>query len=62
LTSDRLQRQLREKDLVVSGTSWPIFLYKEEKFNEDEPWVGLFRSKLLVKVSGFTVVPPFGSD
>ncbi|KAH6914628.1 hypothetical protein BKA70DRAFT_1382966 [Coprinopsis sp. MPI-PUGE-AT-0042] len=44
-----VQRQLKDKELVVSGTSWPIFLYKDEAYDENEPWTGLFRSKILLK-------------
>ncbi|KAH6876507.1 hypothetical protein BKA70DRAFT_1370095 [Coprinopsis sp. MPI-PUGE-AT-0042] len=45
-----VKRQLRDKELVVSGTNWPIFLYKDEVYDEEEPWLGLFRNKILVKV------------
>jgi hypothetical protein len=45
----RVKRQLRDKELVVSGTNWPLFLYRNDIYNEEEPWIGLFRSSLLVK-------------
>ncbi|KAH6916530.1 hypothetical protein BKA70DRAFT_1419434 [Coprinopsis sp. MPI-PUGE-AT-0042] len=46
---EEVKRQLRDKELVVSGANWPIFLYKDEVYDENEPWLGLFRSKILVK-------------
>jgi hypothetical protein len=47
----RIRQQLRNKELTVSGSHWPIFLYQNERFNQDDPWQGLFRSKILVSVS-----------
>ncbi|KAH6874091.1 hypothetical protein BKA70DRAFT_1378942 [Coprinopsis sp. MPI-PUGE-AT-0042] len=35
---EEVKRQLRDKELVVSGTNWPIFLYKDETYDEEEPW------------------------
>ncbi|KAH6908042.1 hypothetical protein BKA70DRAFT_1104179 [Coprinopsis sp. MPI-PUGE-AT-0042] len=46
---EEVQKQLRDKEVVVSGRSWPIFLYRDEKYDENEPWSGLLRHKLLVK-------------
>ncbi|KAH6887773.1 hypothetical protein BKA70DRAFT_1122102, partial [Coprinopsis sp. MPI-PUGE-AT-0042] len=46
---EEVKRQLQDKELVVSGTNWPIFLYKDEIYDEDEPWAGLLRNKILVK-------------
>ncbi|KAH6910439.1 hypothetical protein BKA70DRAFT_1424106 [Coprinopsis sp. MPI-PUGE-AT-0042] len=46
---EEVKRQLRDKELVVSGANWPIFLYKDEVYDENEPWLGLFHSKILVK-------------
>ena len=47
----RIKHQLRNKELTVSGSHWPIFLYQNERFSQDDPWQGLFRSKILVSVS-----------
>ncbi|KAH6893897.1 hypothetical protein BKA70DRAFT_1118179 [Coprinopsis sp. MPI-PUGE-AT-0042] len=46
---EEVRKQLRDKEVVVSGRSWPIFLYKDEQYDENEPWSGLLRHKLLVK-------------
>ncbi|KAH6883712.1 hypothetical protein BKA70DRAFT_1446712 [Coprinopsis sp. MPI-PUGE-AT-0042] len=46
---EEVRKQLRDKEVVVSGSSWPIFLYKDEHYDENEPWSGLLRHKLLVK-------------
>ncbi|TEB25376.1 hypothetical protein FA13DRAFT_1637455, partial [Coprinellus micaceus] len=50
-SDEEIRQQLRNKELTVSGSHWPIFLYQNERFNQDDPWQGLFRSKILV--SGF---------
>ncbi|KAJ3531434.1 hypothetical protein NMY22_g8153 [Coprinellus aureogranulatus] len=44
-----IKKQLRNKELTVAGSHWPIFVYKGEKFNPDDPWMGLFRNELLIK-------------
>ncbi|KAH6888935.1 hypothetical protein BKA70DRAFT_1121308, partial [Coprinopsis sp. MPI-PUGE-AT-0042] len=46
---EEVKRQLQDKELMVSGTNWPIFLYKDEIYDEDEPWSRLLRNKILVK-------------
>ncbi|KAH6888289.1 hypothetical protein BKA70DRAFT_1121574 [Coprinopsis sp. MPI-PUGE-AT-0042] len=46
---EEVQKQLQDKELMVSGRSWPIFLYKDENYDENEPWSGLLRHKLLIK-------------
>jgi hypothetical protein len=46
------------KEITVSGASWPLFVYKNEEYDEDEPWNGLFRSRILVKVRYHDVLSP----
>ncbi|KAJ3534367.1 hypothetical protein NMY22_g6959 [Coprinellus aureogranulatus] len=47
--SAEIKTQLRNKELTVAGSHWPIFVYKDEKFNPDSPWMGLFKNELLIK-------------
>jgi hypothetical protein len=47
----RIKEQLRNGTLVVSGDQWPIFLYQGYRYDEEDPWNGLFRSRLLVLAS-----------
>ncbi|KAJ3531698.1 hypothetical protein NMY22_g8043 [Coprinellus aureogranulatus] len=44
-----IKRQLRSKELTITGSHWPIFLYKDEKYDSENPWRGLFRNEMLVK-------------
>lgn len=37
--------------MAVPGDHWPIFLYANYTYDPEEPWKGLFRSRLLVMVS-----------
>ncbi|KAJ3534492.1 hypothetical protein NMY22_g6900 [Coprinellus aureogranulatus] len=47
-TREEIRKELRSGEITVSGESWPIFLYREHKFNPEDPWDGLFQGKLLV--------------
>ncbi|TFK34091.1 hypothetical protein BDQ12DRAFT_614041 [Crucibulum laeve] len=42
------KEKLRSGALAVPGDQWPIFIYANNKFNEDDPWKGLLRGRLLV--------------
>ncbi|TEB26890.1 hypothetical protein FA13DRAFT_1635440, partial [Coprinellus micaceus] len=44
-----IKRQLRSKELAVTGSHWPIFVYRDEKYDPENPWKGLFRNEMLVK-------------
>jgi hypothetical protein len=41
---------LRDGTFMVPGDQWPIFLWKDFKYDENDPWKGLLRNKLVVKV------------
>jgi hypothetical protein len=47
----RIREALRSGSLIPAGDQWPLFLYKDFKFNQNDVWEGLFRSLLLVLVS-----------
>ena len=46
----RTKEKLRNGELVIKGDQWPIFLYHGYVYDEEDPWNGLLRSALLVKV------------
>jgi len=46
----RIKAQLRSGELAVPGDMWPIFLYADSQYNSENPWDGLLRNALLVKV------------
>jgi hypothetical protein len=37
--------------MTVAGDQWPVLLYEDGAYDPNDPWNGLFRSKLLVWVS-----------
>jgi hypothetical protein len=41
---------LRSGKETVTGDRWPIFLYAEYKYDPEDPWSGLLRGEILVKV------------
>jgi hypothetical protein len=49
----RIRSSLKKKELSVPGNHWPIFLYRNEDYDPEEPWRGFCRSKLLVSVRTF---------
>jgi hypothetical protein len=55
-----IKEQLWNGELSVAGDHWPIFLYHGYSYDKEDPWNGLFRSAILVKVGIFLVrvMPP----
>jgi hypothetical protein len=45
-----VRERLRSGQLVPRGDQWPLFLYKDYKYNAEDPWNGLLRSEILLKV------------
>jgi hypothetical protein len=48
-----VQEQLCSGTYMVAGDQWPILVYRDCKYDPENPWDGLFRSILLVSVNGF---------
>lgn len=46
----RIQTKLRSGELSALGDEWPSFLFHGYIYDPEDPWNGLFRSSLLVKV------------
>ena len=46
----RVREQLKNGEIVVAGDQWPLLVYADHEYNAEEPWEGLFQSKLLVWV------------
>lgn len=42
---------LQNGDCVVAGDQWPLLLFKDYVYDRENPWKGLLRSSILVKVS-----------
>ncbi|KAJ3546955.1 hypothetical protein NMY22_g1848 [Coprinellus aureogranulatus] len=54
--------KLKNKELVVPGNHWPLFVYRNEVYDEEEPWKGLFRSQLLVSAYKHIFTSPSSVD
>lgn len=52
----RIRRDLQSGQLVPSGDLWPRFLYRNYEYDPENPWDGLLRSALLVKVGSFMFI------
>src|ERR1700722_2491235 len=52
----RTKEKLCSGELTVPGDQWPVFLYASHNYDPDDPWKGLFRSAILVSVSGSFIV------
>lgn len=46
-----MKAKLKDGEVVIPGDCWPLFLFAGFKNDSEEPWSGLFKSTLLVKVS-----------
>lgn len=47
----RTKEKLRSGEISPTGDQWPIFVYQGYMYDPEDPWNGLFRSSLLLKVS-----------
>lgn len=48
---------LRSGQYSVAGDQWPILVYRDETYDPENPWTGLFRNRLLVLVRKELIVP-----
>lgn len=53
-----MRERLASGELAVRGDQWPMLVYANQEYDEDEPWEGLFRNQLLVwvKISSFLFI------
>ncbi|TEB31483.1 hypothetical protein FA13DRAFT_1629042, partial [Coprinellus micaceus] len=56
------KQQLKDKTIAVPGNYWPIFVYRKEKYDSEDPWKGLFRSWLLVSAYKHIFTSPSSVD
>jgi hypothetical protein len=52
------KEKLRSGEMRVRGDQWPYFLYTDEKYDPNDPWLGLLRSQLLIMVSTCLDIQP----
>ena len=43
--------KLASRELIVCGDQWPILVYANQEYDSENPWNGLFRSRLLIWMS-----------
>ncbi|KAH6867233.1 hypothetical protein BKA70DRAFT_1497334 [Coprinopsis sp. MPI-PUGE-AT-0042] len=58
----RQREQLRNHEMVVSGTQWPHCMYEHETCDPCDPWKGLLRNQLLVKAFKHIFMSPSSVD
>ena len=55
-----MRAKLSSGELAVRGDQWPLLVYANQEFDPEDPWNGLFRSRLLIWVGHLTPSPsPF---
>jgi len=47
-SDDEIKQQLRNGDFIVAGDQWPLLVYRDQVYDPENPWTGLFRSTILV--------------
>jgi hypothetical protein len=46
----RIKEKLRSGEMAIPGDQWPVFLYRDYRYDAEDPWAGLLRSSLLIMV------------
>ena len=59
MPTHRVKEKLQSGNFIVHGDQWPIFLYKDCRYDPGNPWNGLLRNKLLIAVSNRLEVSAF---
>lgn len=55
----RIREKLESGTMAVAGDQWPLLVYEKQEYDEDDPWRGLFRSRILVLVGVYFPYPHF---
>jgi hypothetical protein len=45
-----VREKLSSGEMPVRGDQWPMLVYADQEYDPEEPWEGLFRSRILVWV------------
>lgn len=56
------KEKLRNGEMLIPGDQWPIFLYGGYTYDPEDPWRGLFRSRLLVSAYKHVFTSPSSVD
>ncbi|KAF6764200.1 hypothetical protein DFP72DRAFT_799972, partial [Ephemerocybe angulata] len=46
--NEEVKRQMRSKEIIVTGEHWPLFLYQNETYHPLDPYNGFLKGNLLV--------------
>ncbi|KZP06421.1 hypothetical protein FIBSPDRAFT_966463 [Athelia psychrophila] len=53
---------LQTGEIAATGDSWPMFLYADSLYDENDPWKGLLCSQLLINAFKFVFTSPSSVD
>jgi hypothetical protein len=45
-----VREKLSSGEMTVRGDQWPMLVYADQEYDPQDPWEGLFRSRILVWV------------
>lgn len=57
-----MKQNLRSGNYIVPGDQWPIFLYKDQLYDRQDPWRGLLRNTVLVSAYKHIFTSPSSVD
>ncbi|EGO01387.1 hypothetical protein SERLA73DRAFT_121668 [Serpula lacrymans var. lacrymans S7.3] len=57
-SNQQLKTSLKDGSLIIPGDQWPNFIYKDYKYDSDNPWIGAFQSSLLVSSYKYVFTSP----
>ncbi|KIM58657.1 hypothetical protein SCLCIDRAFT_127813 [Scleroderma citrinum Foug A] len=61
-SNPEIKTKLRNKEIVVCGDQWPLFLYVDYHYDPEDPWNSLFCSALLVSAYKHVFTSPSSVD
>ncbi|KAG1856000.1 hypothetical protein DFJ58DRAFT_716109 [Suillus subalutaceus] len=56
------RENLRSGEILVCGDQWPVFLYANQTYDDEDPWCGLLRSRLLTSAYKHVFTSPSSVD
>ncbi|KAG2739670.1 hypothetical protein P692DRAFT_201873013 [Suillus brevipes Sb2] len=56
------RENLRSGEILVCGDQWPVFLYANHTYDDEDPWCGLLRSRLLTSAYKHVFTSPSSVD
>ncbi|KAF7969512.1 hypothetical protein HWV62_26993 [Athelia sp. TMB] len=57
-----IKEGLASGEITAEGDAWPFFLYADSRYDDHDPWSGLFRGHLLLKAFKHIFTSPSSVD